>query len=194
MHSLRNATLLLAGSWLAVALAAAQTGYPQQQPSQQAATQPAKSAASANQRAADFLNTLNQSEIAAAHMMQDHSRSDQVKDYTKMIATDHQDAQNQLESVASQSNLALHTDPKMMESSDKRKTRLQNESSTQADKSYIAAEVKEHREAIRELNRLEPQVTDPHLKSYIQSTVPVLQKHLNEAQKLHAELGGGKKM
>lgn len=182
MRFFRNSILLATGGMLALTMPVF---------AQQAGTNPSKSATSANQRAADLINTVNKGEIDTAKMMQDHSQNDQVKDFAKSLETDHQDAQNKLEAVAGQSNISLREMPAMRKQDNTLKQKLQSDSPTAADKAYLAAEVKDHSSAIRRLKSMEPNVTDPALKSYIDSTLPVLQKHLDEAKKLQGQLGGG---
>lgn len=161
------------------------------QESNSAAAHPSKSATSANERAANLINTINQDEIASAKTIQGKTQNNQVKDFTNTILNDHQDSQSKLQSIADQASINLKTQPSLHKQDQKMDQRLQKESSTQADKSYVQAEVRDHRTAIRQLQRLEPQITNSELKQFVQAQIPVLQKHLTDAQKLEAQLGVG---
>lgn len=155
---------------------------------QQAATQLAKPAASANQRAADLLDTINQNEISAAQAVESHSQNDQVKDLAKTIASDHQDAQDKLQWVAQHSNLSLHASSKMQDRNQKMVSRLQSESPAAADIIYLRDVVRGHKSAIAELEKLQSEVTDPQLKGCIQGTLPEMRKHRDAAPTLLAQL------
>ena len=69
-------------------------------------------------------------------------------------------------------------------------SRLQSATGKAADSNYLRAEARDHTRAIRRARALENQVTDPGLKDYIASLIPVLQKHQRQAHSLWASLGG----
>lgn len=177
-------------TWLVGGILALAVPFCLAQANPQAATQPSHSAASANQRAADLLNTVDKDEIDTAQMMQDHTQNTAVKDYAQSLVNDHKDSQQKLETAASQSNTNLQEDKTMQDHDSKLKDRLQNESGAASDKAFVSSQIREHRMAIRELKQLEPQVTDQGLKEVVQNAIPVLQKHLDQARKLQSQLGG----
>lgn len=191
MHYWKYPSTLLVGGILALAVPMmAQAPKPQHPQAQSAASNPSRSAASANQRAADLLNTINKGEINLAQMMQGHTQNQQVKDFADTLVNDHKDAQNKLESAASSANINLKENPAMQKADQKLQDRISNEKGVMADKAFISSQVRDHRMAIQQLKRLEPRITDPQLKDVVQSTIPVLQKHLDDAQKLQSQLGG----
>jgi putative membrane protein len=155
---------------------------------QQAGTQPSRSAMRANQQAADLMNTINKSEISTAKMMAGHTQNAQVKDFADMLANDHQQAQTRLESTASASNINLREGPMMMRHDRATEEHLKAMTPAAADRAFAADQVREHEHAIAQLKKLEPQVTDPQLKTEIKDYLPVLRKHLAEAKKLEGEL------
>src|SRR6185437_10389779 len=170
--------------WLVGGILALAVPFCLAQSNPQAASQPSHSAASANKRAADLLNTVNKDEIDTAQMMQDHTQNTAVKEYAQTLVNDHKDSQQKLETAASQSNKNLQ------DQDSKLKERLQNESGAPSDKAFVSSQIREHRMAIRELKQLEPQVTDQGLKEVVRNAIPVLQKHLDQARKLQSQLGG----
>ncbi|MGH9393993.1 MAG: DUF4142 domain-containing protein [Terriglobales bacterium] len=145
---------------------------------------------SANQRAADLLNSVNKDEMDTAQMVQSHSQNSAVKDFAQTLMNDHKDAQSKLESAASQGSITLHETPSLHKQHEALESRLQSENGAAADKAYVNSEIRDHRMAIRQLQRLEPQITDQNLKSVVQDCIPVLQKHLDAAQKLQSQLAG----
>jgi len=183
---------ILTAACFALALAApGGAQQPAAQPSGKAAHS-ARSANSANQRAADLLNTINKGEIDTGQLMQNHAESQSVKDYANMLVNDHQDAQKQLESTAGQNNINLTTNAALQKHSEAAENRLKNESGAQADKAFINDEVRDHTTAIRRLKALEPNVTDSGLKSVIDSSLQTMQKHLDAAKKLQSQGASGK--
>lgn len=161
----------------------------------QAASHPSKAAMSdVNQHAADLLNTINKDEINSGQMMADHTQNDQVKDYAQMLVNDHKELQNKLEQAAQQSNINLTTNNEMMQRADKMNDSIKNQAQKTGDENFARHEARSHRNAIHELQRLETHITDPQLKTVVQDAIPIMQKHLNQAQKLEKSLttSGGK--
>lgn len=198
MRLLNNPTALIVGGLLAISLpiAAAQNSMSpssssSKSSSAQASAHPSRSAQSANDRAANLLNTINTSEIDTAKMMAGKTQNSQVKDFANMIANDHQDSQSKLQSIADQASISLKENPSLQKQNSSLDKTLQKDSTTAADKAYVRAEARDHRTAIRQLQRLEPNITNTQLKDFVQSQIPVLQKHLDAAQKLEAQLGAG---
>ena len=193
---------LALGVWSLPLLTAQQTDQSteptQVQPTQgnkqgsQAAGQPAGSAQaqSSNQKAADLLNNINKGQIDLGTMMQGQASNASVKDYSKMVTDDHQQAQDKLQTLASQSNMTLTVSKKSADANMKLKDKLSNAEGAQRDKEFLQAEVKEHQEAIKDLKKIEPKVTDAQLKTYISDILPTLQKHESEASKLLTQMSG----
>src|SRR6185312_675290 len=100
---------------------------------------------SANQRAADLLNTVNKDEIDTAQMMQDHTQNTAVKDFAQTLVNDHKDAQQKLETAAGQSNINLQENKSMQNQDSKLKDRLQNENGAASDKAFVNSEIRDHR-------------------------------------------------
>jgi putative membrane protein len=190
MQSLSTLTL---GGLLAVAvpLCVAQQSGAKPMPGNeaQASGNPARSASNANQRAADLMDTINKSEISTAGMIAGRTKSANVKDFAQMLVNDHKQAQSDLQNAANASNIQLHRDVAMARRDRTNRKKLKAEPWSRADKAFAASEVRGHEKAIRELRRLEPQITDPPLKTAVKNYIPVLRKHLDRARKLEAQLG-----
>lgn len=189
MRLLNNPAALIVGGLLAMALPIAAAQNPSASKSSQASAHPSRSAQSANDRAANLLNTINTSEVDTAKMMAGKTQNSQVKDFANMIANDHQDSQSKLQSIADQASINLKETPSLQKQNSSLDKTLQKDSTTAADKTYVRAEARDHRTAIRQLQRLEPNITNTQLKEFVQAQIPVLQKHLDAAEKLEAQLG-----
>ncbi|MGH9476470.1 MAG: DUF4142 domain-containing protein [Terriglobales bacterium] len=189
------ATCVLSGALAAAVpfcLAQSQTTQHPQQPQQgQAGSHPSRSMASASQRAADLLNTINKTEIDGAQSIQDHVQNPAVKSYAQDLVNDHKNLQDQLEDAASKANLNLNESSAMKKQAQREDQRWNKEQAPQAAHSFVTAQIRDHERAIKRLQRLEPQITDPQLKTVVQNAIPVLQKHLSEARKLASQMKSG---
>lgn len=191
------ATSILSGALIAAVpfcLAQGQAGQQQEQqhPKQgQAASHPSRSMASANQRAANLLNTINKTEIDGAQSIQGHVDNPNVKSFAQDLVNDHKSLQDQLEKAADQAKISLKENATMRKQAQREDQRWGKEKPAQAANSYVTAQIRDHESAVKRLQRLEPQITDPQLKQVVQSSIPVLQKHLDAARKLQSELKGG---
>ncbi|MGN6592318.1 MAG: DUF4142 domain-containing protein [Terriglobales bacterium] len=163
----------------------------QQNPNPQAGAHPSRSMASANQRAADLLNSVNKTEIDEGQAIQGHVQDPNVKQYAETLVNDHKDLQSKLEQAATQANINLNEDEAMKKKSETAEDRMEKANPTQAAHEFISGQIKDHDLAVKRLKRLEPQITDPQLKSVVQDAIPVLQKHASEAKKVQSQLGGG---
>jgi len=83
-----------------------------------------RSKGSTDQRVVDLLNTVNQAEIDEGKWMQDHAQSQAVKDYAKMLVSDHQSAAESLKEVSNKANLTPATDAAVQQESMQLKSRL----------------------------------------------------------------------
>jgi len=154
------------------------------QQSSQGAAESKMSHPSVDARVANLLNTVNQGEIDEGQLMADHARNQAVKDYAKMLVSDHQKAQDGLKDVSSRANLTLGTNTALEQDSAKLKTRLSNAQGAAADREFLRAEVRDHAKVVRELRQLEPRITDPGLKSYVSQMMPALEAHMRQARSL----------
>ncbi|MGH9468518.1 MAG: DUF4142 domain-containing protein [Terriglobales bacterium] len=163
----------------------------QAKPGQQASAHPSRSMASANQRAADLLDTINKTEIAGAQSIQGHVNNPNVKSFAQDLVNDHQNLQNQLQDAAGKAQINLHENSAMQKASQRMDHRWASEKPATAAHSFVTAQIRDHERAVKRLQSLEPQITDPQLKTVVQSSIPVLQKHLTAAHKLASQLKGG---
>lgn len=189
------ATCVLSGALVAAVpfcLAQAQQSAPPQHPNQsQAAAHPSRSMGSANQRAADLLDTVNKTEIDAAQSIQGHVQNANVKSFAQDLVNDHQNLQNQLQDAASKASINLNESASMKKEEQREDQRWDKEKAPMAAHSFVMDQIKDHEQAIRRLKRLEPQITNAQLKTVVQNAIPIMQKHLSEARKLAKQMKAG---
>lgn len=195
-HTLRGSHLALVAA-LAVGLSCspliAQYGQNGSSPSSSQSSAAAHPAASANpnQRAVTLMNTINKGEIASADAIENKAQSAKVRDFAKMLKSDHQGAESDLRDIASSDRLTLSVNHHMSSRNHKMMERIQGMPGNEADTAYLKAEARDHARAIHMLNRLESKVNDPNLRKYItEKYLPLLHKHEQKADQTLAELGG----
>jgi putative membrane protein len=69
--------------------------------------------------------------------------------------------------------------------------KLQNLSGTEFDREFVQLAVTSHQKTIHEFEKASQQLEDTQIKSWAQKTLPTLREHLQKAQGLQTQLGGG---
>ncbi|MGH9533723.1 MAG: DUF4142 domain-containing protein [Terriglobales bacterium] len=194
-HAVRGSHLALVAA-LAVGLSCAplfaqnQSAANSSSDQSSAAANPA-SAANPNQAAVTAMNTINKDEIAGAKMMENKAQSAKVRDFAKMLESDHQGAEGKLQGIASNDRLTLDMNHHMHQQAQRMQHRLNDMSAYRADTAYVRDEARDHARAIRKMQALEAKVNNPNLRHYIESDyIPMLQKHEHHARTVIAEMGG----
>lgn len=109
--------------------------------------------------------------------------SQQVKDYGQTLATDHTNDYQQLQNAAKQANLTVPTaidaehNKAMIDPFQKLK-------GAAFDKKYVQEMVAGHTKALAEYKKEAAGAENPAIKSYAETAVPVLEKHLAAAKDL----------
>ncbi len=146
--------------------------------------------AGVNQRAVTLIHSINQGEIQVGKLVEKNSRYSSVRNYARMLVSDHQKADRKLQSVASQAGLQMNVNHRMQQKNRRLMRRLQ-QGGRSADLTFARSEERDHSHAIHQLRGFERRVTDPGLKSYIAQILPSLQKHLRSARALQRNLAQG---
>jgi putative membrane protein len=129
------------------------------------------------------------SEVAVASYMQSHASSAGVKSYATMLVDDHGKDLRETKALASRLNITPQMPPS---DTTAQKTahaldHLKSLSGTNADTAFVNAEVLDHVHDIPEHKDLAAQAQNPQLKSAIEKSIPVLQKHLDRAEQLQKQ-------
>lgn len=136
--------------------------------------------------AKDFITNAqqgNMAEIELGRMTESQAQSQEVRGFAKGMVNDHGKAQEQLASIAQKENLSVTG--KLNETHQKQADRLKSMKGAQFDQAYIADMVANHQKDVQAYQQAQTSITDPALKTYIEQTLPILQNHLQMAQKLH---------
>ena len=142
-----------------------------------------------------FVNTVAQAgteEINAAQLAETQSHSARIKSYAQQMVTDHTAANQKLASIAQSKGVTPSMTPD--DAHTQMMSQLQNEHGRAFDRAYIQGQIKDHQMVVQVLQNEIQTGTDPDLKAYASSTLPVIQNHLQMAEALSTPAAGAHSM
>jgi putative membrane protein len=178
------------GAALAMLPATAQTTTQGDQSSTTSSTNPGDQTStkgSAGMSAADtkFVKKAAQggmAEVELGQLAQQKASSEDVKKFGERMVTDHSKANDQLKQVAAQEHIDL---PQQIDAKDQAtKAKLEKLSGDEFDRMYMQHMVKDHKTDVSEFEHASKAAKDPAVKSFASQTLPILQEHLREAQRI----------
>lgn len=150
---------------------------------------PAGAAAQLSQQDQTFMKKAaqgNLAEIQGGQLAAQHGTSSATKQLGQTLATDHTQMNDQLMQLAQQRGVTL---PKKTDSADARQMRsVEKLSGKKFDQAFAKDEVADHQKTIKMFQQEAQNTKDPALHQWIESGIPVLQKHLQMAEQ--AETAG----
>jgi putative membrane protein len=183
---------VLLGSALAFA-ASAQTASPNASPSRSTPAQ-SQSQKPKEMSASTFVRTAARGdmfEIQAGKVALGKAKSDSVKNFAQMIIDDHTAASQKLQQVVKDEKIKV-TIPKDLDKKHKDMLgKLNKASASSFDRTYMQSQIAAHREAVATFQSYSRNGSDAGLKQFAVETLPVLQKHLSQAEQISPERGGG---
>jgi putative membrane protein len=122
-------------------------------------------------------------EIQAANLALQKAPNPRVKTFAQRMIDDHTKTTQQLTSIAQAKGITMPpaTPPEM---ATEQLAKLQTLSGRRFDRDYIHGQVLDHEAAIKAFQTEIAQGQDPELKTFAQTTLPILQQHLHMAQSL----------
>lgn len=180
-HSLLIASLV--GAFSLVPAIAQQTGdSPDAKPS---ASSSKASAAGLSKADATFVKKAasgGMAEVELGRLASEKASSSDVKQFGQRMVSDHSKANDQLKQVAAEKHVTL---PQSISAKDKAvKTKLEALSGDQFDRAYMEDMVKDHKQDVAEFQKASKSAQDPEIKDFASQTLPTLQDHLKEAQRI----------
>jgi putative membrane protein len=133
----------------------------------------------------DFVTTAALTDMVEAHLGKlaegPASSSQAVKDYGRMLVSDHTQDYQALQTLAQQAGFTVPTsiDAEHMKAMLRPLDGLQGKA---FDQRYIQDMIKGHTAALALYRKEAQDATNPALRSYAQNTIPTLEKHLNAAK------------
>jgi putative membrane protein len=119
-------------------------------------------------------------EVQLGQLAQNNASSQQVKQFAQSMIDDHSRAGEELKSYAASRNIVL---PNTLSNEKLRKYEdLSKKTGRDFDKAYMDFMVKDHEEDIEEYREHARETSDPELRSWLESKIPVLEHHLEMAR------------
>jgi putative membrane protein len=112
--------------------------------------------------------------------------SGDVKNFGNQMVTDHGKANDQLKTWATNKGIALPAE--LNDEHKKTSDELAKKTGSAFDKAYMDDMVKDHEKDVAEFQKAQTSVKDPDLKQWIDSTLPVIQGHLQMAKDIRKKL------
>lgn len=129
---------------------------------------------------------IDMAEIQIGNLAQQKGTTQGVKDFGKMLVTDHTKSQDELKALAAKDNITLPTALTDMGSDEYNK--LNEKSGIEFDKKFVDMMVKGHEKAIDKMTKVAADATDPDLKMWASGKVAGLTSHLEQAKRLQEGL------
>lgn len=172
--------------------AAPSTGSTDATPGQMAAATPAPARPNAEANAAvgtserKFVATAasgGMMEVEAGKLGQERGQSPAVKQFGQMLVSDHEQANAELKELATRKGIELPT--QMIKEHQAQLDKLRKAKAAEFDRMYIEhVGMDEHKKDIAAFERVIRESNDPEVRGFAQKTLPVLQKHREQAQQL----------
>lgn len=141
----------------------------------------------------DFVNEASQGgmkEVALGKTAQKNALSKDVKDFGKMMETDHSKANDQLKTAVQGLGLTI---PATMDKDFQDKVDKYNKKSGKDfDKDYIDDMVSDHKNDVDKFEDAQKNLPSGELKTWVDNTLPVLRQHLIRAQTIQDQLKNSK--
>lgn len=132
----------------------------------------------------------NRAEIELGKLVESKAKDPGVKQFAKMMQTDHAKALSQLEQIAQSKNLTLPDG--IPDDAQDLETRLSSESGKDMEKDYMDGMVKDHQKDVKDFQDATQNLQDNDVKQWAENTLPTLQRHLKRAEQVDSQLDGGK--
>lgn len=132
----------------------------------------------------------NSAEVALGKIVAAKSKNPSVKQFAQMMVKDHTAALNELQELAQTKNLNFNDD--LPDDAKGLQTKLSSDTGKQLDKDYMDNMVEDHQKDVQDFTTQSQNAKDPDVKQWAGKTLPTLQKHLEKAQQIDAQLNKGK--
>lgn len=121
-------------------------------------------------------------EVMMGELAQKNSTMQELKDYGKMLVTDHSKANEELKALAAQKNINLPG--AMSEDHQKKYNDIAQKTGADFDKDFIDMMINDHKHDIDLFQKEADRGNDADLKAFAAKTLPTLQQHLDRIQQI----------
>ncbi len=130
-------------------------------------------------------------EVRLGKLAQNRGTSEAVRNFGKMMVTDHQKANDELKQLAQRKNIFVPAGvPNDMQ---KDHDDLSGKSAADFDEAFMKKMIRDHEATIALFKRAVDKGTDADLKSWAARTLPTLEQHLEHARNVQDNLKNSKK-
>ena len=150
-----------------------------------ASTDTTKMSNNSNTPETDFANDAGAGgmmEVELGQLAEKNGSSPAVKNFGKMMVTDHSKLNDELKDLAAKKNITLPTSVTSDQQNDIDK--LTKETGKDFDKDYVSMMVDDHKKDIDAFEKAQDKITDTDFKVFITKALPVLHKHLNAIEQI----------
>ena len=125
-------------------------------------------------------------EVAMGKLAQSNGGSNDVKEYGKMLETDHANANNKLKEIAAAEKISMPV------AATKEQTMHMNEMQLKTgadfDKTFIPMMIEDHEKDINEFKKAATDNSNAKVKDFAAKTLPTLKKHLDRAKMIKSKM------
>ena len=125
-------------------------------------------------------------EVQLGELAQQQAASDQVKEFGQRMVQDHGKANDQLKQIAEQKGIELPQE--LSEEAQQLHDELAQKSGEEFDRAYMDEMVSDHEEDVETFQQYAESGQDPDLTGFAEQTLPVLEEHLQLAQKTQEQV------
>ena len=125
-------------------------------------------------------------EVAMGKLAQSNGGSNDVKEYGKMLETDHGNANNKLKEIAAAEKISMPvaaTKEQTMHVNE-----MQSKTGADFDKMFIPMMIEDHEKDINEFKKAATDNSNPKVKDFAAKTLPTLKKHLDRAKMIKSKM------
>jgi putative membrane protein len=143
-----------------------------------------------------IIDLANSGEVEQAQLAKTKASDPQVKKFAAMMVKDHTQAKQKGMQFGKSAGLAQEdstTAHELQTKADQTLATLKAAEPTAFDNAYMKAQVVQHQEVLDLLtNKLIPSATNPKLKTELEATRTVVQRHLGQSQQIHQSLAAAR--
>jgi putative membrane protein len=129
----------------------------------------------------------NQGEIALARLAQEKSQNPEIKQLAQMMQSDHQQAQDKLQTIAQAHGVTL--DQGLTRSQKRSEAKLEKLSGADFDQQYAKDTLEGHVANLNKFQKASENLQETDVKQYALDTIPKMQEHLQKAESAAKAVG-----
>jgi putative membrane protein len=131
-------------------------------------------------------------EVAVATYVRSHASDAGVKSYAGLLISDHSKGEKEAKALASKLSITPQPAPgdTTVQATEHVMSRFASLNGHDLDTAFVVHEVKDHQTDIDDAHKAAAAAQNAEVKSFVEKSIPELQKHLDRAQALQKKLSG----